>query len=239
MHTQAHTHWHWHFIQTQTHTLGHKTCTYVYEQSCVSTSSIAAACPQPFMYLSLAPSLLRYYFVLSSLFLPSFLSFFSSLLSPTVVKPCIQCVCVGASVQTCCLYVHLPGQWLCHRSMTVTGRFAISTWVLSLTHTNKHTLAQALSLTLSTQWHATTKPNVTVLSPLIPFPLFVFPVIAVSWMRWIFQAWSSTKPWESSRPMFVFREKRRKWRDSSKPLGETVNSLTTRPHWLTGSGFTF
>lgn len=92
--------------------------------------------------------------------------------------------------------------------------------------------AHTRSLTFSLQWQTAAKCNsLSFLSDCL--------VIAVLWMRWISQAWSSTKPSESSRLTFVFREKHRKWRDSSKPLGETVNSLTTSPGWLTGSGIIF
>lgn len=78
-----------------------------------------------------------------SLSFPSYLPLSSD---PVFPHWCLN-KCVRVHVQTCCLYVRLPGQWLCNGGMTVRERFAISALVLIVwcTCTLMHALAHSPS----------------------------------------------------------------------------------------------
>lgn len=115
-------------------------CTHA--QSCVCTTPVATA-----FHVRLSCFLA----LCISLFHP-LIPLFLSLLSPRPffsIDVCTMCVCACVCVCMCCLYVRLPGHWLCNGSMTVRERFVISTWVLivccTCTHTNAHTLAHSPS----------------------------------------------------------------------------------------------
>lgn len=99
--------------------------------------------PQPALSLSctsLLPLCSLHFIILPShpfLSSPSYLP-----LSSDPVFPIDVCKCVR--VQTCCLYVRLPGQCFWIGGMTVRGRFALSTWLPTVWCTCTHSLSHLL-----------------------------------------------------------------------------------------------